>query len=177
MGERSGRDQVGQRGLVAKSVGRRRWKLMEKLTNHDKEKADGGIFISHCSWMCKQWIKLKGLGNQFKSINNELYVMILHTATFFPASFYVRMGKFFSLLILPSMHASVHPSAHGWMIAANLSQGFLEGVRSWLCSTGLLNRGEGEWVLRGRLNVSLLPATLYWWEERREREETVPCYF
>lgn len=176
MGERSGRDQVGQGRLVAKSVGRRRWKFTGKLTDHDKEKAHGGIFISHCSWMCKQWIKLKGLGNQFKSIN-ELYVMVLHAATFSPASFYVRMGTFFSLLILPSTHASVHPSAHGWMIAANLSQGSLEGVRSWSCSTGLLNRGEGEWVLRGRLNVSLLPATLYWWEERREREETIPCYF
>lgn len=133
MGERSGRDQVGQVSR-AESVGRRRWKFTGKLTDHDKENAHGGIFISHCSWMC--------------------FILCPN-------------GEFFSLLILPSTHTSVHPSAHGWMIAANLSQGSLEGVRSWSCSTGLLNSGEGEWVLRGRLNVSLLPATLYWWEERR----------
>lgn len=75
-----------------------------------------------------------------KSVNDELYRVVLHTARSF--SSFILMSQFgsFSLspflliLILPSMHGSICPLA------------------------GLLNtaQGEGEWVLRGP------PATLYW---------------
>lgn len=115
MGERSGRDQVGQGRLVAESVGRRRWKFTGKLTNHDKEKARGGIFISHCSWMCKQWIKLKGLGNLFKSMNNELWFVTLRP--FLQLHFLSEWGRF-SLFssFHPGMHLFIHRLMAGWLL-------------------------------------------------------------
>lgn len=87
------------------------------------------------------------------------------------ASFYFPMSQVFvslsSLIPLtfffPPFHPSIHPSAHGLVIAANLSQGSLEGFRAGLCSSGLLNaaHSEGEWALRGRLDMSSLAGTVY----------------
>lgn len=73
-----------------------------------------------------------------------------------------------SLLYLPLSPPSIHPSAHGRVIAANLSWGSLEGFRAGLCSSGLLN-GESEWALRGRLDMSSLAATVYQWRQRRQK--------
>lgn len=69
-----------------------------------------------------------------------------------------------SLLPSPcSIHPSIHPSACSHLIAANLRRGSLEGFSAGLCSTGLLNAacGEGEWALRGRLDMSSVAATVY----------------
>lgn len=94
------------------------------------------------------------------------------------ASFYFPMSQLFvslsSLIPLTPFFPpppSIHQSSHGPVIAANLSQGSLEGFRAGLCSSGLLNaaHGEGERALRGRLDMSSLAATVYQWRQRRYR--------
>lgn len=80
-------------------------------------------------------------------------------------SFYFTLTRFSVSLCSPI--PSIHPSTHGRLIAVNLTQGFRIGP----CSSGLLNipHGEGELALSGKLDMSSLPDTVYWWSQMRKR--------
>lgn len=61
-----------------------------------------------------------------------------------------------------------HPSINSWPVDCCQSESRIpERFRVGPCSSGLLNiaHGEGELALSGKLDMSSLPATVYWWSQ------------